>query len=530
MKLNTNGILKRVHEEGFEKVWETSSELLPKKGKEIDFAGQGKPHPVADIAQRLRETFLTMGFDEMVLPTIVEEQEIYKQYGPEASIILDRCYYLATLPRPDIGLSDDKCAAIREFGIPLNDEDVRAIQNILRDYKRGRLDADDMVEKFMETLKISDANATRILHEVFPEFTTLKPVPTNLTLRSHLTSSWFDTLSILQHRRTFPIKLFSVGPRYRREQSEDQTHLRSHFGASCVLLDEDITLGDGKKVAEKLIKTFEFKNLRFEQKPATSKYYAPKTEYEVFVRSENGKWIEVADLGLYSPIALAHYDIEYPVLNLGLGVERLAMLVTKETDVRSLVYPQFYGEWSLSDAELSRMVRMSKVPRTEEGREIWSAMIKTARAEAERSSPCEVTAYNGKILQRRVLVTLYEKDEGTQLLGPAAFNSIYVYKGNVLGIPLKGMEHVEEVRETREKGVPTGIIYLDAITALGASIIESEAAKEMPQGVDLRVRIAKLPSDINVEISQVGSRYITGKQRKVMTKGPVFIGVRAKFE
>jgi O-phosphoseryl-tRNA synthetase len=530
LKIDPDGILTRVREEGFEKVWETSTELLPEKGKEIPLGGEGKAHPVAEVAQRLRIAFLVMGFEEMILPTIVEEQEIYKQYGPEAPIILDRCYYLATLPRPDIGLSNEKCIMIRDFGISLNDHKIEAIKSILRDYKRGRLDADDIVEKFMETLKTSDSNAIKILREVFPEFTTLKPIPSTLTLRSHLTSSWFDTLSILQYRKTLPVKLFSVGPRYRREQSEDQTHLRSHFGASCVVLGEDVSLETGKKISEKLLELFEFKNIRFKRKRATSKYYAPETEYEVFVGSKGGQWIEVADFGLYSPIALAHYDIEYPALNLGLGVERLTMLVTREEDVRSLVYPQFYGEWSLNDTELARMVRMTQAPHTKEGREIWAALVKTARTEAERPSPCEVVAYEGKTLKGKVVATLYERDEGTRLLGPAAFNMIYVHDGNVLGIPSKGMDEIEGVKEAREKGVPTGISYLDAVTALATSMIEAEMAKEAPKDVDLRVRVAKIPSDVNIEISNVGSRYVTGKRKKVVVKGPVFIGIRARFE
>ena len=274
---------------------------------------------------------------------------------------------------------------------------------------------------------------------------------------------------------------------------------------------------------------FKFKNLRFQQKRSTSKYYAPETEYEVFVSSKNGKWIEIADFGFYSPIALAHYDVEYPVLNLGLGVERLTMLVTGGEDVRSLVYPQFYGDWSLSDAELAHMVRMTNSPYTKEGKEIWADLVKTAKVEAERPSPCEVVAYEGQILDRKVVVTLYERDEGTKLLGPAAFNVIYVYDGNVLGIPLKGMEEIAGVNEAREKGVSTGIVYLNAVAAQATSMIEAEAVKENPNNVDLRVRVAKIPSDVNVELSSVGNRYITGKRRKVVVKGPVFIGIRASF-
>ena len=113
MKIDPNKILNEVRELGFEEVWLRSAELLPSIGKGLMLTGRGTAHPVADLVEKLREAFLGMGFNETLLPTIVEEDEVYKQYGPEAPIILDRCYYLATLPRPDIGLSREKCDRIR---------------------------------------------------------------------------------------------------------------------------------------------------------------------------------------------------------------------------------------------------------------------------------------------------------------------------------------------------------------------------------------------------------------------------------
>jgi O-phosphoseryl-tRNA synthetase len=88
----------------------------------------------------------------------------------------------------------------------------------------------------------------------------------------------------------------------------------------------------------------------------TAKYYAPGTEYEVFARSEKAGWVELMDYGLYSPVALARYGIERPVLNIGMGVERIAMLLNGYSDIREMAYPQFYGEWVLSDAALARQV------------------------------------------------------------------------------------------------------------------------------------------------------------------------------
>jgi len=528
MKIDPNKILNEVRELGFEEAWLRSAEYLPSTGKGLSLTGKGTAHPVANLVEKLRQAYLEMGFNETQLPTIVGEDEVYKQYGPEASIILDRCYYLATLPRPDIGLSREKCDQIRALGIPLEEKSIETIQKVLHDYKRGKIDADDLVERFMVSLRTTDANALRVIREVFPEFTTLKPAPSNLTLRSHLTSAWFDTLSMVQHQRTHPIKLFSIGARYRREQSEDTTHLRAHVGASCVVLDEEVTLDDGKKVAKTLLGELEFKDLRFDQKKTTSKYYAPKTEYEVFANSPRvGKWIEVADLGFYSPIALARYDIEFPVINLGLGVERLAMLLNGTQDIRALAYPQFYGEWTLTDADLARMVRIEQGPQTSEGKRLWKAIVTTARAEAERPSPCEVVAYKGKLLGQDVQVTVYEPDSNTMLLGPAALNTIYVYNGNILGIPSTGLDDIKEVKEARERGISTGITYLDAVAASAAADIESEALRGSAEDVEMRVRMAKQPSDVNITIGTVAKRYITGKQKKVVVKGPTFIGIRA---
>jgi O-phosphoseryl-tRNA synthetase len=111
----------RVKIEGFENVWARSASLIPKGKQGIEQKGKGKSHCMQDLIQRMRLVFLNMGFDEFIIPSIVEEREIYKQYGPEAPIILDRCYYLSALPRPDIGLSNEKTRLIEELGITINE-------------------------------------------------------------------------------------------------------------------------------------------------------------------------------------------------------------------------------------------------------------------------------------------------------------------------------------------------------------------------------------------------------------------------
>ena len=177
-RLRPDDILRRVKEEGFERVWRESASILPKPTKRLELAfKRSTPHPLFDLIQRMRQFFLDFGFTEISNPIIVDEKEVYKQYGSEAPIILDRCYYLATLPRPDIGLSKANCQEIERRGIQLTSVKIDSLKGVLRDYKRGGIASDDLVEKIAETLDVSDSTATLILSEVFPEFVALKPEP-----------------------------------------------------------------------------------------------------------------------------------------------------------------------------------------------------------------------------------------------------------------------------------------------------------------------------------------------------------------
>ncbi len=478
------------------------------------------------LIQKLRETLLSYGFEEVVNPSIVSEDDVRRQYGPEAAVILDRVFYLAGLPRPDIGLSQRKVSEIRRVVPDLRDDQVSGLRGLFREYKEGKIEGDDFVEEMVNRLRVETEHATAIL-SLFPELTGLTPIPSRRTLRSHMTALWFPVLEALQPRRSLPLRLFSVGTKFRREQRLDETHLYESFVASMVVMAEEVTLEDGVDLTRRVLSDLGFGEARFEVKKATSKYYAPKTEMEVFVKS-NDRWIEVGDIGLYSPVSLARYNIRHPVFNAGLGVERITMLLQGATDVRSVTYPQFYAEWTLSDAEIAKMVMVEAEPISEAGKKVKDRIRSAALDHAEEPSPCEFLAYEGTVLGKRVKVHVYETDKGTKLLGPAARNSVYVYDGNVLGIPEKGLEHSPLVREAREKGVKVGLSYLDAVASLAAAKIE-EAVEEGRGTVDVRVKMAKAPGDVNIVVDERARRYITGRNKRIEVTGPVFIGVRAEI-
>jgi O-phosphoseryl-tRNA synthetase len=83
----------------------------------------------------------------------------------------------------------------------------------------------------------------------------------------------------------------------------------------------------------------------------------------------------------------------------------------------------------------------------------------------------------------------------------------------------------EKWKQVRTEGVSTGITYLDAVAAYAAARIEEAARCKQPAVV--QVKMAKLPSDINVRIEDYAMRFITDNKKKVDLRGPVFLAVRS---
>ena len=100
--------IKSEAKENYEKAWLETKNLLTLEGNVFNLQKKGKSHPVQDFITQARDMMISLGFEEIILPMFVEENEIYKQYGPEAALILDRLFYIAGLPRPEIGISKEK--------------------------------------------------------------------------------------------------------------------------------------------------------------------------------------------------------------------------------------------------------------------------------------------------------------------------------------------------------------------------------------------------------------------------------------
>jgi O-phosphoseryl-tRNA synthetase len=484
----------------FTQAWVATAKLVP-TDTEISLEKKGKPHLVRELIQKSREILLSLGFDEVENLSILPDSDVVKQYGPEARVILDRAFYLAELPRPDIGLSSKRIAQIKKIAKEI---DIEKLQTILRNYKKGEIEADNLIEELIAGLGITDYQATELLDKVFPELKKLQPLPSNRTLRSHMTATWFHTLAALQDKASFPVALFSVGPRYRNEQREDAQHLRVHHSASIVVMDPKMSLDAGRAVTRDIMQQYGFSDIKFETKIATSKYYAPGQEQEVFV-NHKGTWLEIADIGMYSPVALANFDIKYPVFNAGFGIERLGMLLYEIDDVRKLAYPQF-SVVEYSDEEIAQSITYIASPKTARGKKIAKAIEETARKHKDEIAPCEFLAWKDRSTEVKVI----EKEAGKKLIGPAGFNELCVANGTIYS-------------DIGPSGVYTGINYMRGIAMSAAAAIESSNDNLIYQ-----VKTIKHLSDLNLQIPEAVRQHIEGQQKKLGVGGAVFVTIESQ--
>jgi O-phosphoseryl-tRNA synthetase len=105
---------------------------------------------------------------------------------------------------------------------------------------------------------------------------------------------------------------------------------------------------------------------------------------------------------------------------------------------------------------------------------------------------------------------------------------VYVYDGNIIGVPPKGWERDEFLQKVKASGKSTGIRYIDAFAALAAHEIE-RAVKENKRRVKVRVPNIKLLSDINLKIDDAVHRYITDQKKRIDVRGPFFTTVVAEI-
>ncbi|MHA1729694.1 MAG: O-phosphoserine--tRNA ligase [Promethearchaeota archaeon] len=522
MKWPINKIITMAKED-YEKEWLETAALFKNQGRIFNLQkNKGKSHPVKDFMSSIRTPMIELGFEEIILPMMVDESDVYKEYGPEAALILDRLFYLSELPRPDIGISKKKINIIKKFIPKFDDTSVDKLKSIFRRYKKGDIEADDLIEVMVNELLIKENEGTAIIERAFPEFKELKPIPSKKTLRSHTTALWFPVLAELYKKKPLPLQYFLVGPKWRREQKIDEIHLICSNTLSIAILAEEITLEDSREIGRQIAKKIGFKKIKIETKTATSKYYAPQTEFEIFVQHPKTKeWLEIGDGGFYSPVSLANYQIDRPVLNIGFGVERIVMIKTGETDIRNLVYPYFYSDIHFTDKEIAKLLCYENVPKTIIGKNIAEQFIKTASKHAEDKSPVEIEIFKGEINDKSVKITIWENENNVKLLGKAARNIVWIKDGSII---------CKSYNSSETGGVKTNFSFLGGIANMVASKAEELSIQRESPNWSKRIRMVRRPSELNISINEKVKYFIHSTKKRIDINGPVFIGINIEIE
>ncbi len=177
----------------------------------------------------------------------------------------------------------------------------------------------------------------------------------------------------------------------------------------------------------------------------------------------------------------------------------------------------------MTDEEVVDGISIDKKPLTGEGKNIVEHIIETAVKHKDAQSPCRFEAYKGPLMGKQVKVSVVEVEKNTKLLGPAALNRIAILDGNIYGV-----SESKGPKDVLLKGTLKGISYIEALANLAAYEIEN-AAKLDEKKTLTRVKGVKIPSEINLKISDVVVRYINSNNKKIDIRGPVFTTIEAEL-
>ncbi|MFN3527728.1 MAG: hypothetical protein ACK4YO_01330, partial [Candidatus Altarchaeaceae archaeon] len=193
-----------------------------------------------------------------------------------------------------------------------------------------------------------------------------------------------------------------------------------------------------------------------------------------------------------------------------------------------IFFPQFY-EIELSDEEIAKEIKISKFPETEEGKILMEKIKSVAIEKEKEKTPCKFLIYDGNFLGENLKIYIAKYEENKFLLGPACLNDIYVYNHEILGVP---KDDKFGLREVKEKGKFV-FSYIDAISAKFAKEIEefvNEYKKNKKENKKFfEIKDAKSSNDINIEIPEYVREYINSKQKRIIIKGPIFIGIEVEI-
>jgi len=255
-----------------------------------------RPHPLNLVIEKMRQIWIEMGFEEIKGPWVESAfwcmDSMWIPQDHPAREMQDTFYlpYKGTLPAVS-----KKVAAVHENG--------------------------------------GDTGSKGYGYKWNPE------VAKQLLLRTHTTATtyrWFG-----EGKVKIPGKYFAVGRIFRNE-TLDATHLPEFHQIEGFVIDDGLTLRDLMGYIKEFYNKMGIYKIKF--KPVYNPYTEPSMEAMGW-NEELGRWVELINSGIFRPESLAPYGIDKPVIAWGLGVERLAMMLHKQDNIRNILGPNCDIDW-----------------------------------------------------------------------------------------------------------------------------------------------------------------------------------------
>ncbi|MDO9537685.1 MAG: phenylalanine--tRNA ligase subunit alpha [Thermoplasmata archaeon] len=251
-----------------------------------DLSG-GKIHPLQQYIEKVRSIFLNMGFTE-----------IDSGYVHSAFWNMDALFTAQDHPAREM---HDTLYLKQPGTMELPETDL--VQRVKKMHESGDEDSDGWQYDWQES------EAKKAL------------------LRTHTT---VNTIRYLAEHPEAPVKVFSVGPVFRKE-AVDSTHLPEFIQVEGIVMEEGANLEMLVGLLKEFYSRMGIESLRI--RPGYFPYTEPSLEPEIF---HNGNWMELGGAGIFRPEVTKPLGVKHPVLAWGLGLERLVMTVLGIDDIRKL--------------------------------------------------------------------------------------------------------------------------------------------------------------------------------------------------
>jgi len=294
--------------EAAESVGQVTSELLTSgEWRDAEFAEYnveadaetvhgGRTHPLCEMAERVKDVLVGMGFEEMQGPHV------------DADFYINDCLFMP----------QDHPARTHWDRFALADPE-RMDREAL---------PDDLVAAVERAHREGVGPDGEGYHSPWDE-----EFARALALRGHTTSLSVRHLAgIAAGELDPPQRYFSVEKGYRND-TIDATHLLEFFQIEGWVMADDLSVRDLMGTFTEFYEQFDITDLQF--KPTYNPYTEPS--FELFGHHpETGELIEIGNSGIFRPEMLEPMGVDHDVMAWGLALERLMMLATGAEDIRDV--------------------------------------------------------------------------------------------------------------------------------------------------------------------------------------------------